>query len=170
MALIRPVNPLTDTTSLDHIFRTTAGPAFQQEPAATIGSNLFCHPYPILSPETCFVLDSGSGEAVGYILSTPNTALFASKWRSEFAAKIAQQNHPSMPPPPDYDTQNIPRPRPDSDFPGHLLDLLYNHPEDLLNITKIPTLASNWPAHFHIDILPSHQRQGWGKEDDRGSV
>lgn len=163
MAFIRPVDPSKDTAALDHIFRTTAGPAFKSEPAATIGSNLFCHPYPILAEETSFVLDSGAGEAVGYILGTPNTTDFAERWRSEFAAIVDEKQHPSMTHPPKYDGEGKARPKAEEDFPGHLLDLLYNRPEELLNL-NIPNLADRWPAHFHIDILPSHQRQGWGKK------
>lgn len=161
MAFLRPVAPSADTPALDHVFRVTAGPAFKSEPAATIGSNMFCHPYPILAPDTCFVLDSGSGEAVGYILGTPDTTDFARRWRVDFTKTLDQRPPQGMRRPPDYDAEGIARPKAEEDFPAHLLDLLYNRPEDLLNLNVL-MLGKRYAAHFHIDILPSHQRQGWG--------
>ena len=41
---------------------------------------------------------------------------------------------------------------------------LYNNlPNSLLN-PDAPELLQSYPAHLHIDILPSHQSKGWGPQ------
>ena len=157
---IRPVDYSRDRSALDNIFRVTCGNSLKIEPAWTISSYLWCHPYPQLSPATCFVLDSGAGEAVGYILGTPDTASFAEEWKSQFLPSLDQQ---LLPRPPDYAARGEEKPSWSEDLPGHLLNLVYNDYPELLNLYR-PGILERWPAHLHIDILPSHQRQGWGRK------
>lgn len=159
MPSIRPVSLPTDHAALDHIFRTTSGPSFKPEPAATISSHLFCHAYAALEPRTSLVLVDSSNTPVGYILGTPDTRAFASRWKREYAAGLELAG---IARPPDYAAQGLPRP---DDFESSLLDLLFNSPEELLNLhvpSREEPLAATWGAHFHVDILPAYQRQGWG--------
>lgn len=157
---IRPVNYSADRPALDHIFRVTCGESLKIEPAWTISSYLWCHPYPQLSPETCFVLDSGAGEAVGYILGTADTEAFAKRWKSDFLPSLDQK---VLPRPLNSAVESKQAPEGDSDLPTHLLNLVYNDYPTMLNLSR-PQMMERWPAHLHIDILPSHQRQGWGRK------
>ncbi|KAF1949249.1 hypothetical protein CC80DRAFT_529496 [Byssothecium circinans] len=56
--------------------------------------------YVSLSPETCFVLDSGSGTAVGYIIGTADTVAFAQRWMDTFTPVV----DPKLVPRPGLDT------------------------------------------------------------------
>lgn len=162
---IRPVNPTADHASLDTIFTTTAGPAFKPEPARTIGSWAFCHQYPYLTPSTCFVLSTATGEAVGYILGAPNTASFVSQSSAAFDSMLVQMNktQASLQRPPDYAAQNLAEPKFEDDAGAWLLHVMCNKPKEIYN-GNVPGLWDEYPAHFHIDILPEYQRQGWGRK------
>lgn len=167
MPHIRPINLTNkhETSSLDTIFRTTSGPAFKSEPTATIASHLYCHQYPHLSPQTCFALETDSGQVVGYILGTPSTASFASAWRQKFPSVLEKLSADGLgvQKPPNYAAEGRSPPTFEEDSAAHLLyEALYT-PEEMFNV-GIPDLWQKWPAHFHVDILPSHQRQGWGRK------
>jgi ribosomal protein S18 acetylase RimI-like enzyme len=159
MPLIRPANPELDCPSLDLIFRTTSGPSFRSEPIATIASHLYCHQYTSLSPSTCFVLETThekEAQVVGYILSVPSTAAFASAWRENFPqSELATLSEHILVP--------ASEPRFEDDAPGNLLYNARFKPEAMLN-SEVEGLWERWPAHFHVDILPQWQRQGWGKK------
>lgn len=157
---IRPVRPEEDKSALDKIYRATCNSSLQHEPAWTYSSFLFCHPYRILSPETCFVLDAGDGTAVGYVIGTPNTRGFAARWPQEY---LPQLDHSVLPPPDRHDAEEHAPPTWDSDLPAHLLELLYSKHVQLLN-GDYPDMLDQYPAHLHIDILPEYQRQGWGRK------
>jgi len=107
-------------------------------------NDLFAAPYAQLDPELAFVLDDGAGEAVGYILGTDDTARFAARFRDEWLPEVA--DHHAAPPP------NAPQ------GPDELMAWLLHHPERLL----VPGLLESYPAHLHIDLLPSHQGRGHG--------
>jgi len=156
---IRLVDYTIDRPALDHVFRVTCGESLKTEPAWTISSYLWCHPYPQLSPGTCFVLDSGAGEAVGYILGTADTEAFAERWKSDFLPFLDQN---LLPRPPNSAADGKTVPAGDVDLPTHLLNLVYNDYPTMLNLSR-PQMIERWPAHLHINILPAHQRQGWGR-------
>ncbi|KAK6417372.1 hypothetical protein LTR95_017348 [Oleoguttula sp. CCFEE 5521] len=154
-AFIRPISLPSDRSALDHIFRVTCGESLKTEPSWTISSYLWCHPYPLLSPSTCFVLDPGNSEGpVGYILSTPNTRQFAKDWTEKYVPSLDRKLLPE----PDVNVSEAV-----DDKPTQLLQLLYGDPEKALNFSY-PGLVDTWPGHLHIDILPSHQGQGWGRK------
>lgn len=115
------------------------------------GEYLWCRPYILFDPGWCFVLDDGSGKAVGYILCTPDTVTFVKKWRADFISVLAQNGITE----PDPSSENM------NNMPVHLRYDVYN-PEELLHATH-PDLVKQHPAHLHIDILTSHQGQGWGQ-------
>lgn len=167
MPQIRPIDLSTkeasDWAALDNIFRTTSGPAFKAEPTATIASYIYCHRYPYISPRTCFVLESDEGEVVGYILGTPNTADFATTWRTEFPKVLDKLAEIGVQAPPDYAAEGREEPKFEDDSAAHLLYTARYKSDEMLNV-NIASLWEKWPAHFHIDILPSHQRQGLGRK------
>jgi GNAT superfamily N-acetyltransferase len=146
-----PQSTLTPHTQ----FLTTIDPSLNTQPARTIGSHLWYIPYVTLSPSTCFVLDSGTGTAVGYCIGTPSTSSFAQRWRNEFVPSI----DPAVVPRPDtvtddpeMETENIKGLR-KAAYEGECSDLLY-----------WPAVLEEFPAHLHINFLPEYQRRGYGRE------
>lgn len=105
--------------------------------------DLFAAPYAELDPRLAFVLDDGTGEAVGYILGTDDTTRFAERFRDEWLPRVAER-HAAAP-------EGSPR------SPDELMAWLLHHPERLL----VPGLEA-YPAHLHIDLLPGHQGSGHG--------
>ena len=151
---VRQYNPDTDLDNLIHIFRETCDASLKREPTWTVGSYHWCRPYPILSPSTCFVLDNGSGKAVGYILGTPNTPIFRDRWKSEYLPAIQDE------------LKHLPKPdkEPPIDSKAQiLLNLLQNDPHKAI-YSDYESYLKPYPGHLHIDILPSHQRGGYGKQ------
>lgn len=110
----------------------------------SILNDLFAAPYAELDPQLAFVLDDGSGEAVGYILGTDDTARFAERFRDEWLPRVADR-HAAAP-------KDAPQ------GPDELMAWLLHHPERLL----VPELLAAYPAHLHIDLLPGHQGRGHG--------
>ena len=105
--------------------------------------HLFAAPYAALDPQLAFVLDDGSGRAVGYVLGTDDTHRFADRFRDEWLPRVAGR-HAAAP-----DAAPV--------GPDELMAWLLHHPDRL----KVPGLEG-YPGHLHIDLLPGHQRQGHG--------
>lgn len=124
------------------------------EPARTIGSYLWFKSYVMLSPSTCFVLDNGSGLAVGYIIGTPSTTNFARRWEDVLI--------------PIVDPKLVPRPvagQEDQNEPELVRGLktaLYGAECSMLQSKS--DLLARYPAHLHVDILPDYQRRGYGPQ------
>lgn len=112
-----------------------------QDPA--ILDHLFAAPYAALDPELAFVLDDGTGRAVGYVLGTDDTHRFADRFRDEWLPRVAGRHAAA--------------PTGQPQGPDELMAWLLHNPDRL----KVPGLE-DYPAHLHIDLLPSHQRQGHG--------
>lgn len=104
---------------------------------------LFAAPYAYLEPGLAFVLDDGTGRAVGYILGTADTPRFAGAWRTVWLPRVADR-YPLPEGPPRTPAQEM-------------IALLY-HPERMVR----PEVAA-YPAHLHIDLLPDWQRRGFGR-------
>jgi len=111
---------------------------------AAILSNLFAAPYAALDPDLAFVLDDGTGNAVGYVLGTDDTPRFAERFRTEWLPTVADRHDAA------------PEGKPTT--ADELMAWLLHHPERLL----VPGLEP-YPAHMHIDLLPSHQGLGFGR-------
>jgi len=107
----------------------------------------------MVQPETCFVLDDGKGQAVGYLLGVPNTVAFVEEYKKEYI--------------PYLQSEGLEKPGPDEptgwseNLPNTLRQIMFN-PEGMLH-KQWPKLLERWPGHIHIDLLPSHQKQGWGR-------
>ena len=111
---------------------------------AAILNDLFAAPYAALDPGLAFVLDDGTGNAVGYVLGTDDTPRFAERFRTEWLPAVADRHDPA--------------PEGSLSTPDKLMAWLLHHPERLL----VPGLEP-YPAHMHIDLLPSHQGLGFGR-------
>jgi len=112
---------------------------------------LWCRPYIALTPDWCWVLDDGTGKVAGYIICAPDTPGFVKKYRNDFLA-VAKNNGLEQPAEPDTA----------KDLATQFRKDVFN-PEIMLQ-SEFPTLVQQYPAHLHIDILPSHQGQGWGEK------
>jgi ribosomal protein S18 acetylase RimI-like enzyme len=108
----------------------------------------------MLAPEHCFVLDDGTGKAVGYIIGTHDTAEFVRQVREVFVPYLLVEGlHPPDPGEEVGWNENLP----------NALRFIMHSPENLLHLEE-PELLRDFPAHLHIDILPGHQRLGFGRK------
>ena len=155
---IRHYDAEKDFANVVHVFRETCDEALKTEPIWTIGFYIWCRPYLLLSPATCFVLDNGSGTAVGYIIGTSDSQRFCASWEREYVPLVK-----------DEITDLASREVESGDDNGsklrsrdNLTNLILTNPEDLIYGER-KQMLSPWPGHLHIDILPSYHRQGHGK-------
>ena len=158
-AFVRPYNPTTDLENTIDVFKGTVDASVQAEAVCTLGSYIWCRPYLVLEPRSCFVVDDGQGKAVGYIIGTPDTAGFIRRWTTDFIPTF-EQNLRDLPFPNDLEPNE--RDRLDSKRTS-MLDGIYNNPTNLVYEGYGDQLRE-YPGHLHIDILPSHQRLGLGKK------
>lgn len=105
--------------------------------------NIFAHPYTHLEPELAYVVDD-DGRAVGYVLGTADTAAFVGRFRVEWLPLVGDR---------------YPAPAGEPGDPDEVMAHLLHTPERMI----LPDLA-DYPAHLHIDLLPEHQRAGWGRK------
>ena len=98
-------------------------------------------PYAELEPAFAFVLVGKEGP-VGYTLGTPDTRAFQARLAASWWPRVRRET-----------AEVVPR-----------------SPADAHALSRIaePLLAPDWlladyPAHFHLNILPEAQRVGWGK-------
>jgi len=155
MAFIRMYQD-ADKDAMIHIFRETCAPDLiaAGDTVLHYASFLWCRPYFMLVPKSCFVVDDGTGKAVGYLLGVPDTVAFVQKYKEEYIPYLK--------------AEGFEKPRPDEptgwneNLPNALRQIMFN-PEGMLH-AKYPQMIGHWPAHLHIDLLDSHQRQGWGRQ------
>ncbi|KZM21917.1 uncharacterized protein EKO05_0000424 [Ascochyta rabiei] len=150
---VRPYDPARDFENGLHVFFSTIEPKLDWEPTRTIGSYLWYRVYVSLTPNTCFVLDDGSGRAAGYCIGTADTASFAQRWRDEFAPSVNSKSVPK----PEIRTADPLMEREDTKGFRHAL-----HHAECSALQTWPEELEKYPAHMHIDILPEFQRKGWG--------
>ncbi|AXG81771.1 GNAT family N-acetyltransferase [Streptomyces paludis] len=105
--------------------------------------SVFAGPYAALEPDLAFVVDDGAGRPVGYIVGTADTGLFVERFRTEWLPTVAER---------------YPAPAGPPSTPADIMAVLLHSPERML----VPELAP-YPAHLHIDLLPGHQRAGFGR-------
>jgi ribosomal protein S18 acetylase RimI-like enzyme len=106
-------------------------------------ADIFAAPYVYLEPSLAFVLPDGSDRPVGYVLGTANTVGFVRAYREKWLPLMAS---------------SYPVPTPDVAVRDARMLELFHQPEYMLL-----TGADDFPAHLHIDILPSHQGGGNGR-------
>lgn len=103
--------------------------------------DIFARPYVLLEPEWAWVVDLGSG-AEGYILCAPDTRAFVERYRTEWLPDFAA-TYEHVDPPVTHD---------------EVIRHLGFTPERML----IPEVDA-YPAHLHIDLLPTLQGRGYGR-------
>ncbi|WP_405904357.1 GNAT family N-acetyltransferase [Streptomyces sp. NBC_00656] len=106
--------------------------------------SIFAAPYAHLEPDLAFVIDDGTGRAVGYILGTADTSRFVTEFRGRWLPLVEDR---------------YPRPEAAPRSPSDEMIALLHNPERMV----LPELAAH-PAHLHIDLLPDWQRRGYGRE------
>jgi ribosomal protein S18 acetylase RimI-like enzyme len=146
-AAVRPYRP-DDLPALYDICLRTAdagqdATASYDEPDHELVGAIFAAPYAVLEPDLAFVVDDGSGQAVGYILGTGDTARFAERFRTEWLPTVGDR---------------WPAPPSEPETAAELMALLLHTPERMV----LPALGA-YPAHLHIDLLPRAQRSGHGR-------
>jgi ribosomal protein S18 acetylase RimI-like enzyme len=104
--------------------------------------DIYARPYVTLEPELAFVLEVEQ-RVSGYILGVADTARFVARYRAQWLPGFARKYVHVQPP------------RTRDEWTRHHGFL----PERML----IPELQ-RYPAHLHIDLLPQHQRQGFGRQ------
>jgi ribosomal protein S18 acetylase RimI-like enzyme len=150
-----PPTPHPPSNNFPTQFLTTIDPSVSTSPARTIGSHIWYTPYLTLSPSTCFVLDSGSGTAVGYCIGTPHTSSFAARWRTDYTPTI--------------DENVVPRPERVSEDPEMETEQIKGlrkaaYEAECSALVEWPEVLERYPAHLHINLLPEYQRRGYGQE------
>ena len=145
MPHLRPYRPADRRAIYDICVRTAdlGGDARGRYSTDDLMGDLFAGPYLHLDPHLAFVLDDGHGRAVGYVLGTADTEVFARRYRTEWMPLVGDR-YPEPPPPPRTAEQDM--------------VALHFRPERMV----LPELAE-WPAHLHIDLLPGHRGRGHGR-------
>ncbi|MEU0304692.1 GNAT family N-acetyltransferase [Streptomyces cyaneofuscatus] len=106
--------------------------------------NIFAAPYVVLEPDLAFVVEDG-GRAVGYILGTADTASFVARYRAEWLPGLVDRYPAPVQP---HSPSTL----------AEMMTGLMHDPERMV----LPELDA-YPAHLHIDLLPSHQRYAYGR-------
>jgi ribosomal protein S18 acetylase RimI-like enzyme len=104
--------------------------------------DLFAGPYLYFEPELAFVL-AHDARAVGYVIGTADTATFVRRYREEWIPRLADR-YPVPPEPPATREETM--------------LALHHFPERM-----VWAELTDYPAHLHIDLLPSFQRSGHGR-------
>ncbi|KAF8462753.1 hypothetical protein BDZ91DRAFT_733870 [Kalaharituber pfeilii] len=160
---VRPYDSSIDFYDCLEICHQSASPRVRplmNTPYKTLMSSIWCKPYLLFAPNTCFVLDDGScchstsppkGKAVGYIIGTPSTRHFISVYKSDYLP-LLDVHYPT--PHPEEMVKTVKELK-----LGWMLRWLFE-PEKME--AKGVVDMEQYPAHFHIDLLEGWQGSGWG--------
>lgn len=160
---IRPYEP-KDFKATAHICTATLPPSLaSSQPAQSLAPYLWTHQYTHLSPRTCFVLDSGTGEAVGYVIGCPSVPSFVAAY-PEYVSSILSRDVPAP-------KHTLAEKKEDWCLPGStevnpecLKQTAYDPHLLLLESEAKKALVEKFGATMHIDLLEPFQRQGWGRK------
>lgn len=147
--IIRPATK-ADKSALSNICLLTANAGTSSEhlhshPA--LPGLIYALPYVNLESTWGFVLDD-DGEIVGYTLGAYDTRKFEESADLDWWPSLKAHYGPLLH---------------DSDAALTAADKTYIN--TIMNIPRASDVMLAFaPAHLHIDILPSHQRQGWGRK------
>lgn len=128
-----------------------------------------------LSPQTCFVLDDGTGKVIGYIIGTPDVFKFAAEYPRYISEVLqSEQGRADVPVPKQLDKlESFLIPDPDS--PAEENKKIVNEQCMAQNAYKVEwlvldgvegkrELVEKYRAMLHIDLLEPVQGQGWGRK------
>ncbi|KAL2134878.1 hypothetical protein VTI74DRAFT_10604 [Chaetomium olivicolor] len=168
MALIRPFEP-KDTENAKHICRATLPPSLASSPAAvTMAPYLWTLQFTHLFPQHCFVLDDGNGNAVGYVIGTPDVFELAARY-PRYVAEVLQseQGLSDVPPPAQLDRHEdwLLAESGGEVNPRALAQSAYKVEWLVLDgVRGKSELVHEYRAMLHIDLLPPWQGKGWGRK------
>jgi ribosomal protein S18 acetylase RimI-like enzyme len=109
---------------------------------AELLGHFYAAPYVILEPELCFIL-TGDGEPCGYILGAKDSAAFSTRCEREwFPVLRARYRLPA---------------EDDQSSKAKLIRRIH------AGYRPNPAIAADYPAHLHIDLLPSAQGKKLGQ-------
>jgi len=164
MAFIRQYKS-SDFDATAQICRETLAPSLVgSEPAWRIGPYVWTHPFTHLSPTTCFVVDDGTGKAVGYCIGCPDIPSFMASYR-RYVGEVLDRPVSEVPRPADVSSKREPWTLPDGSPNGTCLAqtaynphwLLISGNEDLVN-------DGGYKATMHINLLDGWRGSGWGRK------
>ncbi|KAK4126914.1 hypothetical protein N657DRAFT_640784 [Parathielavia appendiculata] len=183
MAFIRPFKP-EDTENAKHICRATLPPSLASSPAAVrMAPYLWTLQFTHLFPQNCFVLDDGAGNAVGYVIGTPDVFALADAY-PRYVAEVLQseQGREDVPPPKKLDTLESWNVLVGSGGgggddegkvstatvtvnPACLAQMAYKVQWLVLEgVEGKRELVREYRAMLHIDLLEGWQGKGWGRK------
>ncbi|MFD6418241.1 GNAT family N-acetyltransferase [Streptomyces sp. NPDC060194] len=142
---VRPYRPADRAALADICVRTAheGRDSSHLYPDPDLMPSIFALPYAVLEPELAFVLDDGTGRAVGYVLGTADTPGFVAAYRELWLPELALR---------------YPPPKGPATTPTEVMIGLMHDPERMI----VPEVAA-YPAHLHIDLLPAWQGRGYGR-------
>jgi ribosomal protein S18 acetylase RimI-like enzyme len=137
-----------DASDLDRLYEICLRTADSGEDATALVADrrlfgeIYAAAYGVLEPEHAFVVDDGTGRAVGYVLGALDTRAFEVRCEREWWPPLRDQ-HPIG-----------------SGGTGmdELLIALIHHRH-----LADDTVVAEHPSHLHIDLLPEAQGGGWGR-------
>ncbi|GAA3941376.1 hypothetical protein GCM10022383_18930 [Microbacterium soli] len=143
---IRPYRPSDLEAVYDVCVRTADGGADARGILADdrLWGDVFAVPYVQRHPDLAWVVESGDGRAVGYLVATDDTEAFETWFRDEWWPGVAAR----------YPTSGSTRPTRQDELIGYA---------GRRGPGREPH-AARYPAHLHIDLLPETQGQGLGRE------
>ena len=158
--------------------RETAHRSAQLEPARTVVAYVFALPYLQIHPEYTWVVDDGTGKAVGYIVAVPDSKVYLDRIKSEYLPNLTASDPVRWAPPTISGDGSINMPpvvAPGNEIervgrdggPEKVAEALMNrlwHPDDSILHLAWPDLIRQYPCHLHIDILPEYQSRGFGSK------
>ncbi|PPR07194.1 hypothetical protein CVT26_012628 [Gymnopilus dilepis] len=136
-----------DAPALSRICLLTADAGVSAEPLHDVGELpglVYAVPYVKLPTTWGFVLENlETKEVVGYILGSTDTRAYERYASEHWWPALAEKYQPEK-----YS-------KPGDVHYAKLLRNMHTAPDANIDFS---------PAHLHIDILPGHQRQGWGRK------
>ncbi|KAK4237311.1 hypothetical protein C8A03DRAFT_16127 [Achaetomium macrosporum] len=166
MAFIRPFKS-SDTENAKHICRATLPPSLLSSPAAVrMAPYLWTLQFTHLFPQNCFVLDNGAGNAVGYVIGTPDVFALAEAY-PRYVAEVLQseQGRADVPQPEQLETLEALKNEDGGVNETCLAQQAYNINWLVLDgVEGKRELVEQYRAMLHIDLLEGWQGQGWGRK------
>ncbi|KAM0741594.1 hypothetical protein ACQRIT_004451 [Beauveria bassiana] len=168
MAFIRQYRN-ADFNNMSHICRATLPSSLSaSEPARRLAPYIWTHQYTHLSPSTCFVLDDGTGRAVGYCIGCPDVGALCAAYPRYVREVLEGRGRANG------DVRLVPSPaEPDAAAPwidpdtGRINELALTQlafsAQRLLVDGHEDLLAEGYRGTMHIDLLSEHQGRGWGR-------